>query len=271
MNRLKFGLKSRARGDANAQRPKIDWRWLGWTTVKAVGLAIWTGLVIMAVQLATGYLLLWILGRETFMSTATQAIWSATFYVLAFLILWLVTPKIGRNTRRLRREELGLKGTPTWTDIGLAPIGLIVSLVAAWLLSTLFSVFPWFDANQAQELGFGDFLVGADRLIAMIAIVLMAPIAEELIFRGWLYGKLRAMFATRTARSLAVIIPVLTVSLLFGVLHGQWNVGITVFAMSVVMCLMREITGTIYAGMLLHILKNAVAFYMMYVLLGAGM
>ena len=66
----------------------------------------------------------------------------------------------------------------------------------------------------------------------------------------------------------AILIANLLVSVLFGLVHMQWNVGINVFAMSVVMCALREITGTIYAGILLHMLKNGVAFYLLYV---AGM
>ena len=59
----------------------------------------------------------------------------------------------------------------------------------------------------------------------------------------------------------------LIVSILFGVLHGQWNVGVNVFALSLVLCGLREITGTIYAGMIVHILKNALAFYLLYLVL----
>ena len=63
-----------------------------------------------------------------------------------------------------------------------------------------------------------------------------------------------------------MIISILLVSLLFGIVHLQWNVGVNVFAMSIVMCLMREITGTIHAGILMHMLKNGIAFYLLFVL-----
>ena len=48
-------------------------------------------------------------------------------------------------------------------------------------------------------------------------------------------------------------------------MHGQWNVGVNVFAMSIVLCTLREITGTIYAGILLHMLKNTIAFVLVYI------
>ena len=103
---------------------------------------------------------------------------------------------------------------------------------------------------------------GGERVIAFLVLVVIAPIFEEIIFRGWLYGKLRA----KMEAPIAIVI----VSLLFGIMHFQWNVGVNVFALSVVLCALREITGTIYAGILTHMIKNGVAFYLLY-LVGIGM
>ena len=95
-------------------------------------------------------------------------------------------------------------------------------------------------------------------------LVVVAPVVEELIFRGWLYGKMREATHGKFRTWVAIGLPMLLVSLLFGLVHGQWNVGVVVFAMSLVMCALREITGTIYAGMLVHMLKNAVAFMLLF-------
>jgi membrane protease YdiL (CAAX protease family) len=54
-------------------------------------------------------------------------------------------------------------------------------------------------------------------------------------------------------------------SVLFGLIHGQWNVGVDVFVLSMVACSLREVTGSIWAGILLHMLKNALAFYIIFV------
>ena len=93
--------------------------------------------------------------------------------------------------------------------------------------------------------------------MAFVCLVILAPFCEEVLFRGWLYGKLRFKMPAVPA--------ILIVSLLFGVMHGQLNVGVTVFAMSIGMCVMRELTGTIWGGVLLHMLKNALAFYFLFV------
>ena len=107
---------------------------------------------------------------------------------------------------------------------------------------------------------------GFDRILAFLTLVVIAPIAEEIIFRGWLYGKLREKLNGRLSEMWGIILSAFITSLLVGLVHLQWNVGVNVFALSIVLCAMREITGTIYAGMLTHMLKNGLAFYLIYVI-----
>lgn len=250
-------------------------RWL--TVGKLLLLTVWVFIVVEGMGSLIGFIMVRILGDQM-LNAVWQTVYSALFYVLAFVMILFVTPKLvdlwhlwHRETKgKLKkckiasREQLGLTGLPTWTDIGLAPVGLILSLLLSSALTGIFSVFPWFNAEQEQDVLFSPFVVGFDRIMAFVMLVVVAPIVEELIFRGWLYGKMRESMHGKFRPWLAIGLPMLLVSLLFGVVHGQWNVGIVVFAMSLVMCALREITGTIYAGMLVHILKNAVAFMMLF-------
>ena len=229
---------------------------------------------IIVSQLVVGKLMILVLGADTFSETVPTAVFSALSYIVALLMLiWL--PTAIKNARRknknekpvktMGREELGLKDLPTWTDIGLAPAGFIVYLVFAAALVALFSTIPGFDPEQAQEVGFDTHLAGVDRMIAFLVLVVIAPIAEEIIFRGWLYTKLKNRLSKETTRSVSIALTAFLVSLAFGIVHLQWNVGINVFAMSIVACALRELTGTIYAGILLHMLKNGIAFYMLFI------
>ena len=230
---------------------------------------VWVFAVTIVSQYIVGYLMIWILGRETFIQAVWTAVYSALAYTLAMVLVIFVPKKItieneGREKKKLifkpgaSRVGLGLRGLPTWTDIGLAPAGFIVYLLLASELVALFSLLPWFNVEEVQQLNFSVMSVGVDRIVAFITLVVIAPIAEEVIFRGWLYGKMR--------EELGMIVSIFLVSVLFGLVHLQWNVGVNVFAMSIVLCGLREVTGTIYAGILLHMLKNGVAFYLLYVL-----
>ena len=219
-------------------------------TVFCTLLLIWAFAAFVLSQFATAYPLLWIFGKEWLNSSVGMLVYTIISYVLAAVLVLLVPALISKKFKT-SREELGLTGLPTWTDIGLAPIAYIAATIGALGLVSLFSLFPWFNATETQDVGAKILAGGWDRAMAFVRLVVIAPIVEELVFRGWLYGKLRT--------KLAMPIAIALVSILFGIVHWQWNVGVNVFAMSIVLCGLREITGTIYAGILMHMVKNAIA------------
>ncbi len=226
-----------------------------------VAISAYVFVVVVGIQFLLGLLLARLAPVEVLESPITNTVFSVISYILAILIIIVLPPRIFKNKlARPSRESLGLRGLPTWTDIGLAPIGYVVSVLLATGLTALFNLMPWFNANESQDLGYSLYMMGFERGLAFVMLAIIAPIAEELIFRGWLYGKLRIKIPKWVA--------ILITSLLFGLIHLQWNVGVTVFCMSIVTCILREITGTIYAGMLVHMLSNGIAFFLVYVVGG---
>lgn len=240
------------------KKAKFTWKNL----LEIVTLPIWVFLVFIVTEYSVSYGSLFLLGREQLSEPVWLTVLNAVIYSLTFFLIAYLPVKLFKRWKT-SREELGLKELPTWTDLGLAPVGFFVYLILAMILTYVAgALFPGFDISEAQETGYEFLNSGLDRIVAFLALVIIAPIAEEIIFRGWLYGKLRAKIPGKFSLFLSVLI----VSVLFGILHGQWNVGINVFAMSIVLCTLREITGTVYSGILLHILKNGVAFVMLYIL-----
>ena len=254
---VKPGIEARDK-NAKKQRSRSSF-WHQFFTV--VGLLVWVAIVMVAMQYAVVFGLYLLIGRQQLTTPVWTTVANALIYALAtFLIIWI--PIKFFKKERPSRTDIGFNDLPTWTDIGLAPAGLIAYLILAVILVAIFSNFSFFDASQAQELGY-TLTNGLDRVVAFFALCIVAPIAEETIFRGWLYAKLRAVIP---GKKLSLILSILLVSILFGVMHGQWNVGVNVFAMSVVLCALREVTGTIYSGILLHIIKNTIAFVLVYIL-----
>ena len=225
-----------------------------------LGLLVWASAAIIVSQIVVGIILVKILGMAKF----EQPLWTTIYFALSYLVA--ITLIILPSIKTIHRTKLGLRGTPTWTDIGLAPAGFVIYFILAAGLTALFSIFPWFNPGEVQDVGFNFILSSGDRMVAFIALVLIAPIAEEIIFRGWLYGKIREKLSINLPEKASIAISIFLVSLLFGIVHMQWNVGVNVFAMSIILCGMREITGTIYSGILMHMLKNGVAFYLLYII-----
>ena len=222
-----------------------------------LGLAAWVGVSLLVVQFLLGMIFVWIMPESALTSNTVNSVYQVIVYALALAMIiglpWAILKK------KTTRDELGLRGLPTWTDILLAPIGLVVVLFAAGALTALMmALLPGVNWEQAQDVGYHGLYQASDFILAFICLVVLAPICEEIIFRGWLYGKLRFKMPAVPA--------ILITSVLFGLMHGQWNVGVTVFAMSVGMCVMREFTGTIWSGILLHMIKNGIAFYFLFVI-----
>lgn len=216
--------------------------------VVSLGLAmavVWTLLYMLGVMHVS------FIGIDT---TIFQSVIAAAIYLFALLIAIGVPWLFKKETAA---KELGLSRWPTWGDIGLAPVGFIVYFIASGLLVYLASQIIGFDMAQAQDTGFHRLSQVYEYSLAFLTLIVIAPLAEEILFRGFLYGKLR--------RRLPIWVAMLVTSLLFGLVHGQWNVGVDVFALSLVLCGLRETTGSIWAGVLLHMLKNSVAFFIVFI------
>lgn len=177
-------------------------------------------------------------------------------YIVALTIAiglpWVIFNK--RTTLR----DIGLHRFPSWSEIGLAPIGFVVYMIASMLVMfSIIQLIPGFDIKEAQETGFGNITQRYEYVVAFFTLVVLAPVAEEVLFRGYLYGRLK--------RWAPWVISALITSVLFGFAHGQWNVGIDTFVMSMIACMLRDICGSLWPAIMLHMIKNGIAYYFLFV------
>ena len=234
-----------------------------------IGLIVW---VIIAFILASVVVSLLFLGlkmigiRFQFLSDTTlETVVAALTYLVSIAITiggpWL----LGKH--RTTRQELGLMRLIEWKDIGLVIPAVILYMVLDAVLLGLAGHLHGFNATQAQDVGFSHLVQRYEYFLAFLTLVVVAPIAEETLFRGYLFGKIR--------KRAPFWVTMLLVSVTFASLHVpgldnaghfqfQWNVAVDVFALSLVLCALREITHSIWAGVLLHALKNGIAFYILF-------
>lgn len=156
------------------------------------------------------------------------------------------------------KRTLGVDQPIAWRKFGLfalCVLGYIITSTA--LLALAPYVIPGYNADQQQALDFKDLTGVPSLIIGFLGLVILPPVVEELLFRGHVFGNLR--------RYNNFWVSALITSILFGLAHGQWNVGIDVFALSIFLCILREKTGSIWMSMMLHGLKNGVAYFFLFI------
>lgn len=242
---------SSSRVTSQNSAPSKTWRW--WLLV---ALPAWVFVSFSVAQLIIiGFMQLGVV-FDTIDATILNTSLAAVIYGLT-LVIALGAPKLLRRYTTSWRE-LGLDRLPKWGDIGFAPaayVGYLVVLTA--VTAALVNFVPGYDIQQTQEVGFEALSFRYEYILAFLTLVVIAPIAEEVLFRGYLYGKLR--------RAVPLWAAILATSALFAAVHGQWNVAVDTFILSVFMCGLREVTGSIWAGILLHMIKNGVAYYFLFI------
>ena len=95
-------------------------------------------------------------------------------------------------------------------------------------------------------------------LALVVLTVVIAPLAEEIMFRGVLYPGLRDRFNPYAAGIVS--------SLVFAVFHGEPFVFVPIFMLGVMLAWITEMTRSIWPAILGHAVFNASAVAMLYVL-----
>ncbi len=183
----------------------------------------------------------------------------AASYVVAFVLVVIMprTLHFDRSSRSKLKEDLAIVKRPHILDFGRALLGYGAYFILTIVFSLALTYFlKGYDPNQAQELGFKELAGQLEYIVTFVALVIVAPIVEELLFRGYLFGRIR--------KRAGFWVSAVVTSAVFGLAHLQLNVGIDVFALSLVLCYLREKTGALWAGIMLHMIKNAAAFTILF-------
>jgi len=149
----------------------------------------------------------------------------------------------------LHAWQFGLRPTRFWSAIGWSALAMVGFFVFAILWAALVN-----DPEQstAEDLGAGESQLAL--VAAGVMFVIIAPVAEELFFRGFFYGSLR----TR----LPVIWAALISGIVFGAIHAPTGASAVpaLIVLGVVFCLVREKTGSLYPCIAMHAFNNAFAY-----------
>jgi membrane protease YdiL (CAAX protease family) len=211
----------------------------------------WSGYSGMAVLLRGGALGMVLIGIFLFVGTDDPLIRLAAIPVTNVPILWLARVYLLQPSGRGLREGLGLIPSPGgWRRLGPAALAVLaVGLAGEWGIDRLAVSFnqashwtEWFD----PDLVWGPLPIVA---ISLLEYVVLAPLFEEIVFRGLLFATLRRRFGWGSSALISASI--------FAVAHGYGLLGFaSVLWSGIVWAWAYEKTGSVLPGMAGHALNN---------------
>lgn len=193
-------------------------------------------------------------------STVGQFLLLATIQLVTFLLLyWFI---------RYHRSSLTAIGLikPRLRDVGYALAGLAAYLPAYIMtVVVLTRLIPSLNVDQPQQIGFQGASTGPELLLVFIALVVLPPLIEEMLARGFLFSGLRT--------KLPILVAALITSGIFAAPHLQigsgepllWVAFIDTFILSMVLVYLRVKSGGLWASIGLHAIKNGIAFMALFV------
>lgn len=152
----------------------------------------------------------------------------------------------------LRLPDLGLA-----TRAAVAAIAVILGASVAYssIVTTLHLPLKTNVDALMQQAKYEPYTVIGTLLVA----VLVAPFCEEIFFRGYLFPGL--------ARGVQLWIAVLVSAALFGIAHADVGSFVVLFVIGIALAVVRARTDSLWPGIAVHTLNNAIAFISILVLL----
>lgn len=238
--------------DAQIAKPAHQ---LGWGPSASLFVSLLAYITSQLILVLPALLIVFISGNNDVESILAESAWlqlvlTGISSIGLLAVLWLFL----RN-RKLGFKNLGFAKIKA-TDFAWLAIAVLGYFVALSVALVIVSNVPGFDSEQTQDIGYGA-VAGWQLLFAFIGLVILPPLAEEMMFRGFMYRGLAGKWPK--------LVAALITSLLFAVVHFQWNVGVDVFVLSLVLIWLYERTNNLWMCVFLHAFKNGLAFLALFV------
>lgn len=144
-----------------------------------------------------------------------------------------------------------------WEPAGIRASGIILffGIFTSGALGKAVTLLPLGRAGEEYSTVSENFLSNP-LLFQILTLCIVAPVIEEIVFRGMMYDRLCEYTKEENA--------ILLSALIFGIYHGNLTQGIYAGLLGIFLCIARERCHTMTAPVLLHMSCNTTAFIMMY-------
>ena len=172
----------------------------------------------------------------------------AALLLLAGYAVFLGAILLAARALGVPRDVLAVRRVPLLRGAALAGAGVLAGLGAAAVLE------PIFHGQASQPIVAGDVTGVGTALALAISIASLAgaaPLCEELYFRGILYGRLDARFGTASA--------IVGSAGVFGLAHFEPNAFPALFALGLILGVLRWRSSSVWPGVAMHAANNVLA------------
>lgn len=211
---------------------------LTWAVLASMGLLM----VYLLLQVS----LFWLVGQFMSDTLGVQVALSTLMCAgLMMMVVWRLSVSVGRP-----KEILGINVVFPWVWVGIFGLLLAVFLLISGGLQDFF--------GRSSSDFMDELLDERSFWLMMVLVLVIAPIYEEWVFRGFVMGVILHAQGQRTIKTFVAIV---VSSLAFALVHLQYDwLGLgLIFVLALMLAWARLATRTLYVPMVLHILNNAMA------------
>lgn len=231
-----------------------------WSFGDLLLIAIWSVLAILLLSVGMAGLLVLLGGSNPAALVAAHpvvasALLGGMVYAVFFLVIYL---------RLVRRSGVGWHGIgfrqPPLLLLTLTPliaIGQLAAVAATNIL--LVSLVGEFENPQIEAITGGQGFSWLNFLLTLLLAGGIAPLVEETIFRGLIYGWLRA--------HMPIVVAVVISAAIFSAAHVIPLLFPALFVVGIILAVVYEYSGSLWTSILLHSIQNTLATTLIFLLL----
>ena len=190
----------------------------------------------------------------TFINVFPYSVITILSYLAQVSILLLILVLLNKKYKFKDYSLIGFKKFSLKKAISLAVYSYIsyLSIMILLLYSTMkYKYYIPGIGEQQEHIGiFGEGIIGV--IILGIIAIIVAPVTEELLFRGYILTTLNKYYST----SAAIIVS----SIFFAAVHLEFQVFIPLFVLGLILGYLRTSNDNIFYSIVFHILNNSIAF-----------
>jgi membrane protease YdiL (CAAX protease family) len=175
--------------------------------------------------------------------------------------IWFLKSRIpGSTLTEVTSFNLKTLGGRYWKAFVAGFLGYICAIA---LTALYLQVFPINGAPHDPAAELGRTLSGGALVLFAVSTMFLAPLLEEIVFRGFFFNMLRSSFRNRLPAGIGDFSAVVVSGAIFAAVHGTLTGFPMLFIIGMVLAEVYRRTGSLHASIAMHFINNTVVTVML--------